>query len=94
MPGSSAGTDAFRQRTVASATSSTLGLIRAVLAGDDHARLEDRAFEHHVLLVQRAEQRTQRGFRDFVADLHIVIAIHQHFGFDHRHDTRSWQSAA
>ncbi len=49
MPGTAPGTVRFRQRIVRSATSSTSGLSRIVLAGNHHARLENHAFEMHPL---------------------------------------------
>ena len=64
------------------------GLLGAALAGNHHARLEDGAFEHDVLLVQRTEQRTQGRLGHVVAHFDIVIAVHQDFGLDHRHDAR------
>ena len=68
MPGSDAGTDGLEAAHGRFGDFLDAGLLAAVLAGDDHAGFQDRAFEHHVLLVQRAEQRAQRGFGDFVAD--------------------------
>src|SRR3546814_20762606 len=61
------------------------GLLGAVLARHDHRRLEDGALERDVLLVQRVDQRAQRDFGDLEARLDDVVAFHQHFWLDHRH---------
>src|SRR3546814_1383034 len=64
---------------------SDAGLLVAVLARHDHRRLEDGALERDVLLVQRIEQRAQRDLGDLEAGLDVVVALHQHFRLDHRH---------
>ncbi|CEE78298.1 hypothetical protein XAC2852_710026 [Xanthomonas citri pv. citri] len=61
------------------------GLLFAALAGDHHRGLQDGALEHDVLLIQRTEQRAQRGFGHFVAGFDVVAAVHDHFRLDHRH---------
>ena len=89
MPGTADGTVAFRHFTVSSATCSRARLLGALLAGDDHVRLEDHALERDARVVELAEHRALRPLGDLVAALDGVAgvrAVHQHLRLDDRHD--------
>ena len=53
---------------------------------DHHARLQQHVLEHDAMPVQRVEHLVQHRLGDFGAALERVVAVHQHFGLDDRHD--------
>jgi len=63
-------------------------LLGGGLARQDHVRLEQHSFEKNVLRVELVEDDVQRRLGDFVAALERVVAVHQHFGLDDRHQSR------
>ena len=58
----------------------------ALLAGDHHVGLEYHAFERNLLIVKLLEYGLERPFRDNVAAIDVVAAVHQHLGLHDRHD--------
>ena len=64
------------------------GLLAALLAGDRHVGLQDHAFQRHALHAQFLERLVEHALRHLVAAVDVVVAVHQHFRLDDRHDLR------
>ena len=62
MPGTAAGTVSMKQSTVMRGDLFGRGAVRGRLAGEDHVRLEQHAFEGDALVV-RAARRPRAGWR-------------------------------
>jgi hypothetical protein len=62
------------------------GLARLLLAGNDHARLQQHVLEHHPVPMQRIEDFVQNGVGRVGAAREGVAAVHQHLGLDDGHD--------
>ena len=86
MPGTAAGTQALSSRMVFSATSWTPACF-LLLAGDHHIGLQDHAFQRDPL-EPLLEGLLEHALGHFVAAVDVVVAVHQHFGLDDRHDLR------
>ena len=61
------------------------GLLRCVLAGENHVGLEHCTLEKDAMFAQGVEKVVQRGLGDFEMALNGMIAIHENFGFDDGH---------
>ena len=86
MPGTAAGTVRFRVRIVYAATSGRRCLLRLLLAGHDHARLQQRVLENQAVAMQRVEHFVQNCLGDLGTAVDGVIAVDQNLGLDDRHD--------
>ena len=84
-PGTAAGTVRSRQCTVASAISSLRVLVRALQSRHHHVGLQNHALEQDALGDELSKNGVQGSFRHLGAALHGVVAVHQHFGLDDRH---------
>ena len=62
------------------------GLLRAVLAGDHHVRLQQCAAQVDALDVELVKGPLEGARRDVVAPLDRVVGVHQHLGLDDRDD--------
>src|SRR5256714_952932 len=62
------------------------GALGGFLAWNDHVGLEHHAFEGDLLIVELLERGLNRPFGDRVAAVDVVVAVHQHFRLDDRHD--------
>ena len=85
MPGTAAGTCRRKQRSVATATSSTRSRTSAILARDHHVGLEQHELQHDTLLEEGTEHSVKDRASDILAALDCVRSVHQHFRFDDRH---------
>ena len=86
MPGTAAGTCRRKQRNVAVATSSTEALAVALLACNDHVRLEQHSFERDTLLEEGMENSVENHAGDLLAALDRVRPVHEYFRLDDRHE--------
>ena len=88
MPGTAAGTQAFSSRMVFSATSSTEACFAFFLPEIDHVGFQDHAFQRDALDPQFLKRLVEHALRHFITAVDVVIAVHQHFRLDDRHDLR------
>ncbi len=86
MPGTAAGTHSFNTRMVFSATSATEACFGDFLPGTTMFGLRHRAFELHPRVIELLVEHLQGELGDLGAAVDVVIAVHDHFRLDDRHD--------
>ena len=63
-------------------------LLRGLLSCNYHVGLEQHALERDTVVSERGEDRRERCAGHLLAGRNIVIAVHQYFGLDDRHQFR------